>query len=65
MGKGAKERIVPFNSTAADAIRAWLRDRASLVESRIPNPKSRIPTGTRHPRLRLGWSLGFGIWDLF
>jgi integrase/recombinase XerC len=30
MGKGAKERLVPFNRTAADAIRAWLGDRARL-----------------------------------
>jgi integrase/recombinase XerC len=30
MGKGAKERLVPFNGAAADSLRAWLRDRASL-----------------------------------
>jgi len=30
LGKGRKERIVPFNSTAADALRAWLRDRQGL-----------------------------------
>jgi integrase/recombinase XerC len=27
MGKGRKERLVPFNSTTADAMRAWLKDR--------------------------------------
>jgi integrase/recombinase XerC len=27
MGKGKKERLVPFNSSTADAIRAWLKDR--------------------------------------
>jgi integrase/recombinase XerC len=26
LGKGGKERIVPFNKTAAEAIKAWLRD---------------------------------------
>jgi integrase/recombinase XerC len=31
MGKGAKERLVPFNTSAADAIRSWLRDRAVLI----------------------------------
>jgi integrase/recombinase XerC len=31
MGKGAKERLVPFNTSAADAIQSWLRDRAVLI----------------------------------
>ncbi len=30
-GKGGKERIVPFNNSAATAIKAWLKDRAALV----------------------------------
>src|SRR6185436_7003322 len=30
MGKGAKERLVPFNSTTEDSIRVWLADRNSL-----------------------------------
>ena len=30
LGKGRKERIVPFNTTAAAAIRAWLTDREAL-----------------------------------
>jgi tyrosine recombinase XerC len=49
MGKGSKERLVPFNSTAQAAIRVWLRDRAVLrakaspakVQSREPRSQSR------------------------
>ena len=45
MGKGAKERLVPFNTSAAAALRAWLKDRALLAnpKSQIPNPKSQRP----------------------
>ena len=45
MGKGSKERLVPFNTSAAGAIRAWLKDRATLVTSPIPNPN---PIANRH-----------------
>lgn len=31
MGKGRKERIVPFNQTTERAIRAWLKDRITLA----------------------------------
>jgi integrase/recombinase XerC len=31
MGKGRKERIVPFNHSTADALRAWLPDREALA----------------------------------
>src|SRR5688572_29302841 len=31
MGKGRKERLLPFNHSAADAIRAWMEDRAQIV----------------------------------
>src|SRR5687767_7448937 len=31
MGKGRKERLLPFNQSAADAIRAWLKDRATIA----------------------------------
>ena len=47
MGKGAKERLVPFNSTTEDSIRVWLADRNSLRtsdrgKSRNENPKPKI-----------------------
>jgi integrase/recombinase XerC len=31
MGKGRKERLLPFNRSAADALRAWLPDREVLL----------------------------------
>ena len=31
LGKGGKERIVPFNKTTEGALRAWLKDRESFV----------------------------------
>jgi integrase/recombinase XerC len=34
MGKGSKERLVPFNDSAKTAVRAWLRDRATLCGSK-------------------------------
>ncbi len=39
MGKGRKERIVPFNQKAAVALRAWLKDGLVLRA----NPKAQIP----------------------
>jgi integrase/recombinase XerC len=42
MGKGAKERIVPFNDTTKKAIAAWLKARMSLTnpKTQISKPKS-------------------------
>ncbi|MEO8682525.1 MAG: tyrosine recombinase XerC, partial [Vicinamibacterales bacterium] len=31
MGKGGKERILPFNQSAATALRAWMADRQSIL----------------------------------
>jgi integrase/recombinase XerC len=36
MGKGRKQRLLPFNQSAADAIKAWMRDRAEIMTRRPP-----------------------------
>jgi site-specific recombinase XerD len=43
LGKGRKERIVPLNPVAADAIRVWMKDRAAIVLG----PASRDAAGSR------------------
>lgn len=40
MGKGRKERLVPFNTSTADAIRAWLKDRAAPVGVQSSRPRA-------------------------
>jgi integrase/recombinase XerC len=49
LGKGRKERIVPFNSTAADALRAWLKDRETL---RIGSDAGGVTRPGKRPGLR-------------
>jgi tyrosine recombinase XerC len=39
-GKGGKERLVPFNTSAAKAIRAYLNDREALVREGRNSPSS-------------------------
>ena len=36
LGKGGKERIVPFNHSTEDALRAWLKDREAFVSAPAP-----------------------------
>jgi integrase/recombinase XerC len=36
MGKGGKERLVPFNQSTLSAIKAWMNDRAAILASRQP-----------------------------
>jgi len=43
MGKGGKERILPFNQSAASAIRAWMADRARIIGSRETGDGRRKP----------------------
>ncbi len=50
MGKGGKERLVPFNQSTLAAIRAWMKDRAALIATRPTAPGTRhLAPGTRHP----------------
>jgi integrase/recombinase XerC len=43
LGKGAKERLVPFNTTAEKAIRAWYGVRSSLIKPHISRPRTHAP----------------------
>ena len=41
LGKGSKERIVPLNRSAAEAIKTYLKDRDRLVRDRVSRPSPR------------------------
>ena len=47
LGKGGKQRLVPFNRTAESALRAWLKDWEGLREQMARTSK---PAGGRRPR---------------
>jgi integrase/recombinase XerC len=53
LGKGGKQRLVPFNSTTASAIRAYLKDREALVRGNPQKDGSR-----KTPALKLGPGAG-------
>ena len=58
LGKGSKERIVPFNQSAAEAMRAYLKDRSALEQRALrqkegppkslarQGPPRRLPRGS-------------------
>jgi integrase/recombinase XerC len=50
MGKGGKERILPFNSTTEKALRAWLRDRQAILASRTPPLSGSLKPSLRSPK---------------
>jgi integrase/recombinase XerC len=62
LGKGGKERVVPFNHSTAEAIRAWMQARGQIVlgvphaaAGRAPEPGSRAAHAMRvraHSRRR-------------
>ena len=57
LGKGRKERIVPFNGTTAAAVRAYLKDREQLIAAAKSMPSaqasaSRSARAERHGRRR-------------
>ncbi len=43
MGKGRKERIVPFNTTTEKSLRKWFKDRHALVGTGDRSPKTGDP----------------------
>lgn len=45
MGKGGKERILPFNQSTLSALRAWMKDRAGMLA-----PKRQKTEGRRQKR---------------
>jgi integrase/recombinase XerC len=57
LGKGRKERLVPFNTSAESAIRRYLRDREPLVAraggSRFQTTRSTTKVPAQHPARRL------------
>ena len=53
VGKGGKPRIVPFNSTTADALRAYFKDRAGLMRGATPGPIGVEPVFVNYRGTRL------------
>jgi integrase/recombinase XerC len=51
MGKGGKERIVPFNQASERALRAWLADRMQILAERRP---ARIERADRPTKMATG-----------
>jgi integrase/recombinase XerC len=52
LGKGGKERVIPFNRTAEEAVRAWLRDRETLLTGCVVGP-GREPRRSRAASVEL------------
>jgi integrase/recombinase XerC len=49
LGKGGRERILPFNGSTADALRPYLRDRQALAEPAAAVMPGRASAGRRRP----------------
>jgi tyrosine recombinase XerC len=45
MGKGRKERLLPFNQSAGRAIQQWMKDRAVILAGEMQNAKGRMQKG--------------------
>ena len=52
MGKGRKERLVPFNTSTKTALAAWLKDRAALREAAIVGEPRPAPGSRRSAEAR-------------
>jgi integrase/recombinase XerC len=55
MGKGGKERLVPFNHSALAALKAWMKDRAVILASREPGAGSRKKSQVRQDPLFINY----------
>src|SRR6187401_2881010 len=53
MGKGAKERLVPFNRTTEGSFRAWLTDRHAL-RAQVTTPNSQLPAPRGRRKAEVG-----------
>src|SRR5688572_18401649 len=49
MGKGGKERILPFNQSTVAALKAWMKDRAAILGNREPAPGKRTSKVVKDP----------------
>jgi integrase/recombinase XerC len=47
LGKGAKERLVPFNESAKAAMATWLKDRAALIRAHGVDPGGEVRSPAR------------------
>jgi integrase/recombinase XerC len=56
LGKGRKERIVPFNRTAADALSVYLRDREAITAGALLSPGASRETLPARQGGRRRWS---------
>ena len=52
LGKGRKERLVPFNRSTEAAVRAWLKDWSGLAQPSAPAPTAGRTRTLRHPAPR-------------
>ena len=52
MGKGGKERILPFNQSTVAAIKAWMKDRAAIMATRPPRRTPRSSKTSRPQDLK-------------
>jgi integrase/recombinase XerC len=52
MGKGGKERILPFNQSTVAALKAWMKDRAAIVTTRSSRRTARSARTSRAQDLK-------------
>jgi integrase/recombinase XerC len=53
MGKGSKERLVPFNATTAESLRAWLKVRHAMRQKMSTPAVAAPPRKTKNPEKKI------------